>query len=149
MAWTNILQIFFPIGSVYFSTVNSSPASTIGGTWTQITNRFIRTGISPTTTGGSDTHSHTYGVDWLAYYCTMANYNQGENETFLGLWDDSIDSFTSGAVKSLDKMTGLVNTGVQESQRTATGINHFGTTMTITANNMPSYYTVCMWVRTA
>lgn len=58
MAWTNILQIFFPIGSVYFSTVNSSPASTIGGTWTQITNRFIRTGNSPIATGGSDIHNH-------------------------------------------------------------------------------------------
>lgn len=58
MAWTNILQIFFPIGSVYFSTVNSSPASTIGGTWTQITNAVLR---AATSTGyiGSDTHTLT------------------------------------------------------------------------------------------
>lgn len=60
---------------MYFSTGNSSPASTIGGTWTQITNRFIRTGTSPTTTGGSDTHTHTYGIDFLGYHSSMANYS--------------------------------------------------------------------------
>lgn len=58
MAWTNILQIFFPIGSVYFSIVNSSPASTIGGTWTQLINAVLR---AATSTGyiGSDTHTLT------------------------------------------------------------------------------------------
>lgn len=107
MAWTNILQIFFPVGSVYFSTVNSSPASVIGGTWTQITNRFIRTGTSPTTTGGSDTHTHTYGVDFLGYYSSMANYDQNGNETFLGLWDDNADTFVSGNIHHLNKMSGF------------------------------------------
>ena len=74
MAWKNLLEFVYPVGSVYFSTINTSPASTIGGTWTQITNCFIRTGTSPTTTGGSDTHTHIYGIDFLGYHSSMANY---------------------------------------------------------------------------
>lgn len=149
MAWTNILQIFFPVGSIYFSTVNSSPASVIGGTWTQITNRFIRTGTSPTTTGGSDTHTHTYGVDFLGYYSSMANYDQNGNETFLGLWDDNADTFVPGNIHHLNKMNGLVNSAIATATKTATQINHTGATQDITASNIPAYYTVCMWVRTA
>lgn len=36
MAFINILEIVYPIGSLYISTANVSPAENIGGTWTQI-----------------------------------------------------------------------------------------------------------------
>lgn len=36
MAFINILEIVYPIGSLYISTANVSPAETIGGSWTQI-----------------------------------------------------------------------------------------------------------------
>lgn len=36
MAFINILEIVYPIGSIYISTANVSPAETIGGSWTQI-----------------------------------------------------------------------------------------------------------------
>lgn len=36
MAWINILNVIYPVGSVYFSTINNSPAKTIGGTWQAI-----------------------------------------------------------------------------------------------------------------
>lgn len=36
MAFVNLLQAFYPVGSVYFSTTATSPASLIGGTWSQI-----------------------------------------------------------------------------------------------------------------
>lgn len=149
MAWTNILQIFFPIGSVYFSTVNSSSASTIGGTWTQITNRFIRTGTSPTTTGGSDTHTHTYGIDFLGYHSSMANYNQHGNETFIGLWNDSTDRFEPGDIHHLNSMNGLINNAIAVGSKAISNISHTGTTQTLIASNAPAYYTVCMWVRIA
>lgn len=60
MAWTNILDVIYPVGSIYISTVNISPASTIGGSWTQIEDAVLR-GISEGETGyiGSDTHTMT------------------------------------------------------------------------------------------
>lgn len=39
--WVNILDVLYPVGSVYFSTAGTSPASTIGGSWTQIKGAVI------------------------------------------------------------------------------------------------------------
>jgi hypothetical protein len=33
VAWKNLLEFVYPVGSVYFSTVNDSPVKSIGGTW--------------------------------------------------------------------------------------------------------------------
>lgn len=34
--WVNLMDIVYPVGSVYLSISSTSPSSTIGGTWTQI-----------------------------------------------------------------------------------------------------------------
>lgn len=34
--FVNLLDIIYPVGSLYFSTSSTSPASSVGGTWTQI-----------------------------------------------------------------------------------------------------------------
>lgn len=39
--FVNLLDIIYPVGSIYFSTSSTSPASSIGGTWTQITDAVI------------------------------------------------------------------------------------------------------------
>ena len=36
MSWVNLLDIVYPIGAVYFSRNSTSPASIVGGSWTQI-----------------------------------------------------------------------------------------------------------------
>ena len=41
MAWINFLECVYPVGSVYFSTINTSPASVIGGTWSQLTGGML------------------------------------------------------------------------------------------------------------
>ena len=64
----------YPVGSYYMSSNSTSPATLFGGTWTQITNRFIfaaGSGYSVNSTGGSATktlstdnipsHSHSCG----------------------------------------------------------------------------------------
>ena len=58
MAFVNLLQAIYPVGAVYISTVNTSPSSLIGGTWTQITNAALRASTSIGYTG-SDTHTIT------------------------------------------------------------------------------------------
>lgn len=36
MAWVNLLDIIYPIGGIYMSIMDTSPASIVGGTWTKL-----------------------------------------------------------------------------------------------------------------
>ena len=57
-----ILNMIYPVGSIYMSVNNVSPATFIGGTWTALTDRvLIGAGSSYTVnaTGGATTHTHT------------------------------------------------------------------------------------------
>ena len=47
-----------PVGSVYFSYSPTSPAALFGGTWVQMTGRFVRM-ANDVSTGGADTHTLT------------------------------------------------------------------------------------------
>ena len=52
--YVNLLDIVYPVGSVFISNTSVSPASTIGGTWTKLDNdAFICCG-TPNTTGGAN-----------------------------------------------------------------------------------------------
>lgn len=51
-------QKLYPVGSIYLSYVSTSPASLFGGSWTQITGRFLRA-ANDVSTGGADTHTLT------------------------------------------------------------------------------------------
>ena len=52
----------YPVGSIYMSTVNTSPASMFGGTWEQIKDKFLLSAgdnYSAGATGGEATHTLT------------------------------------------------------------------------------------------
>lgn len=55
---SNWVDILHPVGSFYFSTASTTPASLFGGTWVQITGAVIR-GNNSLGYGGSDTHTMT------------------------------------------------------------------------------------------
>lgn len=38
MGWINLLDIVYPVGSIYISVVDKSPAEIVGGTWTGLYN---------------------------------------------------------------------------------------------------------------
>lgn len=52
--YVNLMDIVYPVGSVYISFHSTSPASSIGGTWTQITDKVLR--ASTNTNTGGKTH---------------------------------------------------------------------------------------------
>lgn len=39
--WISLLDVVYPVGSLYFSVNSVSPASTVGGTWTKVTGAVI------------------------------------------------------------------------------------------------------------
>lgn len=64
-----VLDRIQPVGSLYFSTSNTSPASLFGGTWERYAQGRVMVSASDTDTdftvgktGGGKTHSHTYGI---------------------------------------------------------------------------------------
>ena len=62
---SDLLAKIYPVGSIYMSVNNVSPASFLGGTWEQLTDRFLLGAGSSYTvnaTGGSTTNSHTHSV---------------------------------------------------------------------------------------
>lgn len=125
MAFTNLLQAVYPVGSIYQSVIATSPASVIGGTWSAIKDRFLvgaGSSYSATAQGGEATHkltvnempshNHLMGTFW--HVGTTGNIGQG--------------TYWAGEYESYD----TANTGG--------GAAH---------NNIPPYYGVYMWVRTA
>ena len=73
---SQLLDLFYPVGSIYTSTKNTNPAATLGGTWTQIKDRFLLCAgdsYSAGATGGSATHIHTTGSHTLTVAETPAH----------------------------------------------------------------------------
>ena len=86
--WTTLLDVVYPVGSVYITGSTTSPASTFGGTWSQVKSGLIgcagSTGLAANlSTGGSSTisvgqmpnHNHgTMGQVKLVNIPNGANY---------------------------------------------------------------------------
>lgn len=119
----------YPVGAVYISYVSTSPASLFGGTWTQITGRFLRM-ANDVSTGGADnvtltvaqmpTHSHT-----ATGYYNRVNYGSYSSSEFeMSYYRVAGDAATNN--------TPINNTGSSNSH-----------------SNMPAYQDLYAWRRTA
>lgn len=127
-----LLNLIYPVGSIYMSTNNTSPASFLGGTWTRIKDRFLLsfgdTYNTAGATGGEATHtlttdempSHSHTV-----YGTTANHGQS--------WDDTSHPRAETYVDTThDRDPYVASSGGGQAH-----------------NNMPPYLVVYMWQRTA
>lgn len=70
MAWKNLLECVYPVGSVYFSTINSSPAETIGGTWQAISG--LNLGV-PSKTFGDDSGFSAWQLGDVVFFGGFGN----------------------------------------------------------------------------
>lgn len=122
-----ILNIIYPIGSVYISVNTTNPSTLFGGGWTRITGRFLLAADDSTykngSTGGEATHkltidempSHNHSWGW-AYAAASVN----------ATWN-------SAGVNKIASATDIIgNTGGDKAH-----------------NNMPPYLVVYMWKRTS
>lgn len=124
-AKTTILNLIYPVGSIYMSVNNTSPASFIGGTWERIQDTFLLSAgstYSAGSTGGEATHvltinempSHTHQLD-------RGNYGNAR-------WEEI--SYSSGGSPATN----------------ANGVHYTGGGQA--HNNMPPYLAVYVWKRT-
>lgn len=124
-----LLNKIYPVGSIYMSTNNVSPATFIGGTWAQIQNTFLLaagSNYAAGSTGGEATHTLTINE--------MPKHRHSYND----YWNTAAggSSVTRHAVAFED--IGAKNGG---------GTNSTGGDQA--HNNMPPYLAVYMWKRTA
>ena len=77
-SFVNLMDIVYPVGSIYHTTDSTSPATRFGGTWSAITSQFLigaDDAYSAGSTGGEATHtlsvsempSHNHGMGYVAY----------------------------------------------------------------------------------
>ena len=69
--FVNLLDIVYPVGSVYITVNNVSPANAVGGTWEKIEDRFLKGASStqnPSDVGGSENHYHKVMMAYPEYF---------------------------------------------------------------------------------
>lgn len=123
-----LLDKTYPVGAIYMSLQSTSPASLFGGSWTQITNRFLyATGTyGAGATGGESLHTLSIGE--------MPSHNHANTVMEYGN--------AKGAVAYIeyDTWSTTLTPNKLYTDNTGSGQAH---------NNMPPYYVVYMWRRTA
>ena len=124
-----LADIMYPVGSIYISTVSTSPATLFGGSWTQITNRFLYAVPSSSAAkelGGEN--SHTLTVNEIpAHQHSLLNANPGG-------YTVSWTSHSAGAQGGKGFPNNIRTTFAGGGQA---------------HNNMPQYFTCYAWYRTA
>lgn len=97
----SVFDKIYPVGSIYMSVNSTSPATLFGGTWEQMKDRFLvgaGNDYAVNSTGGSTTHSHTYGIKFGGYYkdfifaengnVGLLNYNSSNDISISGYYYD-------------------------------------------------------------
>ena len=128
----NIVDLIYPVGSIYMAVNNTSPATLFGGTWVQIEDTFLLAAGTTYTagdTGGEATHTLTENempthIHKMQFYTTSGNRNGGY-------------TWTNGTNKGKLSDETLSSAGMDSK---GGGQAH---------NNMPPYLAVYMWKRTA
>lgn len=144
---SRIVDLVYPIGSIYMSVNSSSPVVLFGGTWERIQDTFLLAAgntYSGGGTGGAEKHTHEYGIQYGTYY-----YNTVfESDSNAGVLDYAADGTITvspgenyGTSSSVHPSTTGTATGAFDHGR-ATGNASY-------ESNMPPYLVVYMWKRTA
>lgn len=157
---TDFLNKVYPVGSIYLSTVSTSPSTLFGGTWSAIQNRFLvasGTSYGAGTTGGSENHTHT-----SAPHKHGAGFESGGDgdlwatvtgaSGYIYFREDGTVPYAQATWTASHRVSGTYGSA------TATvggGADVRGSTSTTTppatgsSSHLPPYLSVYMWQRTA
>ena len=131
---SQLLDLVYPIGSLYMSMNETDPKDLFGGTWERIKDRFIYANGDATasgTLGGSTAHNHGLGSGFVAMNIGDGGIQFQEKQ--VGAWG------TNAAMN--------VGTSYDSYQTKYWGIALGGATDN--NNNIPPYITAYIWKRTA
>lgn len=146
--WYTLLNLIYPIGSIYISYTSTSPGSRFGGTWAAITGRFIYANAG-TATGGSNSHKITINEMPNHHHAILGTYGGvnsggGAQDAFLYgtpstsgnyVWTNSMSAYCGGGTSGNGRGDNADDTQ-QDLSNQAT-------------QYLPAYQTVYCWRRTA
>lgn len=149
---SSLLELVYPIGSVYISTNSINPSTLFGfGTWNQIQDKFLLaagSAYSAGSTGGEATHKLT--VSEMPAHTHNAGVDNFQLQIALNINSDS----TARREVKIDTSSGVYAITADSSQDDYNGIDdvrtvsNTGSTGSSTAhNNMPPYIAVYIWYR--
>lgn len=78
-----ILNIIYPVGSVYLSWNSTDPKNLFGGTWTRLSGGFLYGCVSSVGTGngtGTATNNHTLTIDQMPAHNHSGSTNKGKTD---------------------------------------------------------------------
>ena len=140
--YKRLLLAAHPVGSVYQSTVATSPESLFGGTWEEIRDVFLLAAGTRTAgnVGGEETHTLTVReMPSHAHHMRISGYVGWGTEHISGyVLNHQSDAILNKSIGGID----LPHTSVGD-------LNIIGTGGNAAHNNMPPYLTIYMWKRTA
>lgn len=153
---SSIVDLIYPVGSIYMSTANVDPATLFGGTWERIQDKFLLAkGSTYSTlngTGGSAnavvvSHNHTQNAHSHEPSNTALKFLTSEGDMSVNTTKRAFPSSSSNGHHFV--YTDLDNNGINEYDTTssvAPTINSTG--VSGTGKNMPPYIVVNVWKRT-
>lgn len=170
----NVLEMVYPVGSIYMSVTNKSPATFLGGTWQALNEGRVLIGASSTytagKTGGEFTHkitvaelpahnhsastgsagAHTHTASTNSTGAHTHNYVQSpvSNQIFGagGFQNKAVESKTA-ATSSAGAHSHTVSVASNGAHTHSVSIGNTGSGNAM--NNMQPYLAVYMWKRTA
>ena len=133
--FVNLLDIIYPVGSVYITFSATSPVDAVGGTWELLKDTFLYSSADATgTAGGEKTHLLT--ID------EMPSHNHGISHPIVVPWQNYIHTVWNRmqGTGSGQDVYGEANDNVVKTDSVGNSKAH---------NNMPPYITVHIYRRTA
>ena len=165
---TDLIDVIYPVGSIYMSVNSVNPSNLFGGTWEQIKDTFLLASgdtYANGSTGGEATHtlttnempSHTHIQDSHNHTQNAHNHTQNPHSHTIGSLaryvanGGAVAAVGDGYGNSKNYKTG--NTTATNKEATATNNPQTATNQNTGGgqahNNMPPYLTVNVWKRTA
>lgn len=136
---SDLIDVIYPIGSIYMSVNSTSPQTLFGGTWEQIKDTFLLasgdTYANGTTGGSADATlvSHQHGTNTSGEYFVTSESSEANNTRVT--YSSSGNRYVDGMTSSSTPFHHRVGTGYVGSSGTG--------------KNMPPYLAVYVWKRTA